>query len=63
MRSTWVCQHLPNPFSTYLSDVDETREDGSIVCQNLAGIEHTLRDGYALVRATAWLAKNFPRVP
>ena len=58
-----MCQHQPNPFGTYLSDVDETTPDGSIVCQSIEGIEHTVRDAYALVRATAWLARNFPRAP
>lgn len=46
-----------------MTDVDETEPDGSILCQNLTQVAHTVRDGYALVRAASWIAKNYPRVP
>lgn len=59
----WVCYHSPAIFAPYFSDVDETAPNGSVICQKLSDVPHTLRDAYAIVRAAGWLASHFPRVP
>jgi hypothetical protein len=54
---------LPIGQGTYITDVDETTPNGSIVCQNLTEIVTTVRDAYAIVRAGSWILKHYPRVP
>jgi len=58
-----VCFHSPAIFAPYLTDRNETTEDGSILCQRLSEIETTARQMYYVVKAASWLKKNFPRVP
>lgn len=58
-----MCTRLPNPFDTFITDVDRTTDDGSIVCQNLSDIEHTVRNAYAAVRAVQWLKSLRPPLP